>query len=105
LRLWGRAAQDDPGHDIELASRGNRYFCTSKNEMPMLMSLISHARAAGVTGVEYLDRDRTREVVPATGGFQFWMDLSVVDTEARVNAVNNLRVVDASIMPRVVTGS
>jgi choline dehydrogenase len=30
---------------------------------------------------------------------------AVVDSEARVNAVNRLRVVDASIMPRAITGN
>jgi choline dehydrogenase len=32
-------------------------------------------------------------------------DEAVVDGEARVRAVNGLRVIDASIMPRVVTGN
>jgi choline dehydrogenase len=30
---------------------------------------------------------------------------SVVDTDARVNAVQRLRVIDASIMPKIVTGN
>jgi glycine/D-amino acid oxidase-like deaminating enzyme len=68
LQLWGRAAQEDPGHDIELATGGNLYFCTGETEKPLLMSLVGHARAAGLTGVEYLDRDRTREIVPAAAG-------------------------------------
>jgi glycine/D-amino acid oxidase-like deaminating enzyme len=68
LQMWGRAAQEDPGHDIELATGGNLYFCTSETEKPLLMSLVGHARAAGLTGVEYLDRDRTREIVPAAAG-------------------------------------
>ena len=68
LRLWGRAAAEDPDHDIELATRGNLYFCTSEEEKPLLLSLVDHARAAGLIGVEYLDADRTREVVPAASG-------------------------------------
>src|SRR5438046_336271 len=34
LQLWGRAAQEDPGHDIELATGGNLYFCTGETEKP-----------------------------------------------------------------------
>jgi glycine/D-amino acid oxidase-like deaminating enzyme len=68
LQLWGRAAQEDPGHDIELATGGNLYFCTSEDEKPLLMSLVGHARAAGLTGAEYLARDRTREIVPTAAG-------------------------------------
>jgi choline dehydrogenase-like flavoprotein len=32
------------------------------------MSLVAGARAAGLTGVEYLDPDQTREIVPAAAG-------------------------------------
>jgi glycine/D-amino acid oxidase-like deaminating enzyme len=68
LRLWSRAAQEDPGHDIELATGGNLYFCTGEAEKPLLMSLVADARAAGLAGVEYLDPDQAREIVPAAAG-------------------------------------
>jgi sarcosine oxidase subunit beta len=68
LRLWARAAAEDPGHDIELATAGNLYFCTSEDEKPLLLSLVGHARAAGLAGVEYLDAGRAREIVPAATG-------------------------------------
>jgi len=68
LRLWSRAAEEDPGHDAELAAGGNLYFCTSQGEKLLLMSLVSQARACGLAGVEYLDRNQAREIVPAAAG-------------------------------------
>lgn len=68
LRLWRQAAHEDPDHDIELTTGGNLYFCTSEDEQPLLRSLVDQAHAAGLTGVAYLDPDRTRAVVPAATG-------------------------------------
>ncbi|MBO0805021.1 MAG: FAD-binding oxidoreductase, partial [Nocardiopsaceae bacterium] len=60
LRLWTRAAREDPGHGIELAAAGNLYFCTREEERPLLLSLAGQARAAGLADVEYLDADQAR---------------------------------------------
>ena len=48
LRLWDRAAAEDPAHDDELSSNGNLYLRTSEDEHPLLLELAAQARAAGL---------------------------------------------------------
>jgi sarcosine oxidase subunit beta len=70
LELWNQAVREDPVPDIELVTGGNLYFCLSEDEKPLLLSLVDQARAAGLAGVAFLDREGARSVVPAaTGAF------------------------------------
>jgi sarcosine oxidase, subunit beta len=96
LRLWARAAAEDPAHDIELATAGNLYFCTSEDEKPLLLSLVGHARAAGLTGVEYLDADRARGIVPAAAGPFLGAMWSPVDAQCQPDKGTGLFVRRAS---------
>lgn len=67
LKLWTEAAEDG---DFELVTGGNLYFRTSDDELPVLRHLVSEAHQAGLTDVELLDAEQTREIIPcATGPF------------------------------------
>ncbi|HET7901850.1 MAG TPA: FAD-dependent oxidoreductase, partial [Candidatus Nanopelagicales bacterium] len=68
MRLWQRAAADDPEHDAELVTGGNLYLATSSDETPMLRSLVDQARAAGLDEVAFLEADDVRALVPAATG-------------------------------------
>jgi sarcosine oxidase subunit beta len=68
LRLWNQAANEDPDADIELVTGGNMYFCTAEPERAILLSLVADARSAGLTGVEFLDREQARLIIPAATG-------------------------------------
>ncbi|MDQ8708112.1 FAD-binding oxidoreductase [Streptomyces sp. LHD-70] len=67
LRLWTEASEEG---DFELVTGGNLYFRTSDEELPVLRHLVEEAHQAGLTTVELLDADQTREIMPcATGPF------------------------------------
>ncbi|MFM8529584.1 MAG: NAD(P)/FAD-dependent oxidoreductase, partial [Ilumatobacteraceae bacterium] len=83
LGLWNRAAADDPAIDIELRVGGTLYFCTLEKERPVLDKLIEEAHACGLNSVEYLDADRTREVVPAATGDFLGAMWSPVDAQCQ----------------------
>ena len=68
LQLWREAASETSNADFELVNGGNLYFCTAESERPTLTSLIAEAATAGLAGVEFLDREQTREVIPAATG-------------------------------------
>jgi len=68
LRLWNQVSAEDPDQDIELSNGGNLYFCTREDEKPRLLSLVAQAQAAGLVGVEFLDREQAREIMPAASG-------------------------------------
>lgn len=67
LELWTEAAAES---DFEMVKGGNLYFRTSEDELPALQHLVAEAHQAGLTQVQLLDADQTREVMPcATGPF------------------------------------
>jgi sarcosine oxidase subunit beta len=68
LRLWARAAAEDPAQDAELSMNGNVYLCTREDERPLLLELAAQGRDAGLADVRYLDADGVREAVPAALG-------------------------------------
>ncbi|WP_028921708.1 NAD(P)/FAD-dependent oxidoreductase [Pseudonocardia acaciae] len=65
LRLWTEAAADG---DFELVTGGNLYLLTRPEELARLRALVAEAHRAGLTGVELLDADATREVMPSATG-------------------------------------
>lgn len=70
MRLWDRAAEEDPGHDLELVRGGNLYLATEPDERPMLRRLAHEARDSGLDQVRYLEADEVRVILPAaTGSF------------------------------------
>ena len=67
VRLWTQAAEDG---DFELVTGGNLYLQTKQDELPVLRRLVEDAHRAGLTDVQLLDADQTREIMPcATGPF------------------------------------
>jgi sarcosine oxidase subunit beta len=83
LRRWAQVLAEAPGADIELVNGGNLYFCTTTDERPKLMSLVSEAKAAGLTDVAFLDREQTREVIPAATGPYVGAMWSSVDAQCQ----------------------
>lgn len=80
LQLWKEAADDG---DFEFVAGGNLYFQTAADELPVLQRLVKDAHEAGLVGVELLDPDQTREIIPsATGPFlgAMW---SPIDAQAQ----------------------
>jgi choline dehydrogenase len=56
--------------------------------------------------IEAFIRKRTNTSYHGAGTCRMGVDAeAVVDSEARVNSVDRLRVIDASIMPKVITGN
>lgn len=67
LRLWEEAALEG---DFEFVAGGNLYFQTTEAERVVLTRLVREAHEAGLTGVELLDPEQAREIIPcATGPF------------------------------------
>jgi sarcosine oxidase subunit beta len=65
LQLWTLAAAEG---DFEMVTGGNLYFHTREEELPILQHLVEEAHKAGLTDVELLDAEQTREVIPAATG-------------------------------------
>ena len=66
LTLWRAAADED--NDFEFVMGGNLYFQTTDDELPVLRRLVDDAHRAGLTGVELLDAEQTRTIIPAATG-------------------------------------
>jgi len=92
LRLWREAAADDPGHDVELTTGGNIYFCTRDEEKPLLLALTRQAHDAGLSGVEFLDPQATRAIVPAATGRFIGAMWSPVDAQCQPDQATRLYV-------------
>jgi sarcosine oxidase, subunit beta len=92
LRLWRQAAAEEPDQDIELATCGNLYFCVSEDEKPMLLSHVDEARAAGLAGVEFVDREQVREIIPAATGPFLGAMWSPVDAQCQPDKATGLYV-------------
>ena len=91
LQLW-REASETSSADFELVNGGNLYFCTAESERPTLTSLIAEAATAGLAGVEFLDREQTREVIPAATGPYVGAMWSPVDAHCQPEKATHLLV-------------
>ena len=65
LALWAQAAEEG---DFEFVVGGNLYIRTTEDELPVLQRLVDEAHRSGLTGVELLDADETRAILPAATG-------------------------------------
>jgi glycine/D-amino acid oxidase-like deaminating enzyme len=90
LRLWSRAAAEDPEHDAELSGRGNLYLATRPEEPALLRTLTEQAHASGLDQVEYLDAAGVREVVPAATGHVLGGMWSPYDAQAQPELATEL---------------
>lgn len=66
LTLWQAAA--DERNDFEFVVGGNLYFQTTQDERPVLQHLVEQAHQAGLSGVQLLDAEQTRTIIPAATG-------------------------------------
>jgi sarcosine oxidase subunit beta len=67
LELWTAAAAEG---DFELVVGGNLYLRTTDHELPKLQALVDEAQQAGLSQIQLLDANQTREIIPfATGDF------------------------------------
>lgn len=66
LEIWRSVAAD--GDEFELRFAGNLYLCTDEDEVRQAAELRETAHAHGLTDVQLLTPDETREIVPAATG-------------------------------------
>jgi glycine/D-amino acid oxidase-like deaminating enzyme len=66
LEIWRSVA--DQGDEFELHFSGNLYLCTNGEEVAHAAELCEIAHGSGLTDVQLLTPDQTRQVVPAATG-------------------------------------